>query len=73
MAQDLSSLSQKERNSVAEYIRSCELVKKNNGTILDAYQKCDMARNEAEVSGGNLFAVGFTGLIVGFIIRSLVR
>ncbi len=40
MALDLTTLSQKEKSRFATYIKTCELVKKDNQTLMASYTEC---------------------------------
>lgn len=71
-AQDLTSLTQKDKQELSTYIKGCELTKKNSQTYKSAYETC--VSRETDVSSTVLLTeVGLLSLIVGFLVGAGTR
>ncbi len=71
MAQDLTSLSPTDKHKLADYVKSCELTKKNSETYASAYQSCvSREAGSSDVSSKVLAGVG--GVILGLLLGKAI-
>lgn len=69
---DLRSLPPEKKDKIADYVKSCELEKKNSATFKNAYNTC-VQREQSNYNAAVVTGVGIVALIVGYFVGASTR